>query len=92
MKAAYIHYDRKKRRREERGGQDQANRDKPPIHPNFCRSFFLRDLPYYVSDTPRSHALIRCGPRLDPLLRVTMTVSPMVGASGDYSTFHEQTT
>ena len=34
----------------------------PPIPPNFCRSFFLRDLPYYVSNTPRSHAFIRCGP------------------------------
>ena len=54
---AYIHYDRKKRRREERGGEDQANRATNPIIPNFCRSFFFARPPIpYVSHTPRSHA------------------------------------
>ena len=54
---AYIHYDRKKRRREERGGEDQANR----LATNTIIPKILSEFPY-VSDTPRSHAGMRYCP------------------------------
>ena len=68
MVGAYIHYDRKKRRREERGGEDQANR----LATNTMIPKILSEFPY-VSDTPRSHAGKRYCPAhtFDPSAIVT---------------------